>query len=80
MIDRLLDTGWVAIILLGVLLLAINLSLFSMLRKKKPSPPGFLKALDLIKNPWEAEDQQWQELNTAVKRLKEPESNAHPDS
>ncbi len=72
-------TGWVAIVLLGVLLLTTNLSLFAMLRKKKPSPPPFLKSLDLFKNPWEDENQQWLKLNSAVKKLEDPDSTPRQD-
>lgn len=67
--DGISTTGWIAIILLAVLLLTTNLSLIAILRKKKPAPPAFLKSLDLMKNPWEAEDRQWQQLNSAVKHL-----------
>ncbi len=67
--DGITTGGWIAIVLLIVLLLSTNLSLIAILRKKKPAPPAFLKSLDLMKNPWEVEDRQWQQLNSAVKKL-----------
>ncbi len=69
--DEISTGGWIAIIFLIGLLLATNLSLFSILRSKKNSPPGFRSSLDRMKNPWEVEDQQWQRLNAAVRQLGE---------
>jgi hypothetical protein len=72
--------GWVAIIVLAVLLLTTNLSLIAIARRKKTSPPAFIKSLNLIKNPWEDEDQQWHRLNAAVKHLDETDIADSQDS
>ncbi len=67
--DDISTGGWIAIIILGVLLIATNLSLVAIFRSKKPTQPGIRKTLDVMKNPWEVEDRQWERLNAAVRQL-----------
>ena len=63
--------GWVAIILIGGLLLVTNLSLIAALRNrgKKQNPPQFQETWKTMNNPWGAEDRQWNELSKRVKQL-----------
>ena len=65
--------GWIAIIVIGLLLIGTNLSLIAALRKgsQKPSPPQFLDSWKVLKRPWIEEERQWGELADKVKQLDE---------
>lgn len=64
-------TGWIVIILLGGLIIGINLSLLFALRgrNRKSSGSEPSSAWQTLKNPWDAEDREWNKLAEKVKHL-----------
>jgi hypothetical protein len=73
--------GWIAISICGILLVITNLSLITLLRRnnqQKQSDLPMGKILDTLKNPWGAEDRQWQELSRQVEGYK-PSASNHED-
>ncbi|GIV66802.1 MAG: hypothetical protein AB1457_04125 [Chloroflexota bacterium] len=65
--------GWVGIGIIAILLLATNLSLFSLLRRKDSEKSGasiLSETMKTLKNPWEKEDQPLRELSERVARIK----------
>ncbi len=64
-------TGWIVIILLACMIIGTNLSLIFALRnrnrKSTSSDPN--RTLEVMKNPWDAEDRQWNKLSEKVKNL-----------
>ena len=71
--DDITPLGWIAIFFCGILLIATNLSLITLLKQKKKqgkSVGSSNKVLETIKNPWGEEDRQWQELSRQVESYK----------
>ncbi len=73
-------TGWIVIILLVGMIIGTNLTLIFALRNRnrKPSSQSPNRSWEILKNPWDAEDREWNKLSEKVKHL--PSSTAdEPD-
>jgi choline-glycine betaine transporter len=66
-----LNTGWLIACGFALVVLLINLGLFSMLRKKnqKRSVSMYTNMLDTIRSPWKNEEKSLTELDAAVKQI-----------
>lgn len=63
--------GYLVMCLFGLMIVAINVSLFSAFRKKSKNNPMqmYKSAFDTAKNPWQAEDAALDELSSIVKTI-----------
>jgi len=68
--------AWVVIGLFALLVIGLNLSLWSAYRNrnKKPSQPRTQKTKNTLQDPWFVEDQQWKELSDHVEKFKKSRS------
>ncbi len=69
--------GWIIISVCGLFLLATNISLIALLRRRgnrQSSPNNPLGNIQkFLQNPWSEEDQRWQELSRRVEGYKTPD-------
>lgn len=64
--------AWVILGFLAVFILVINFGLISALKRKKPTNRKDTSkgVLDVFKDPWKSEEEQWKKLREIVKDLK----------
>lgn len=63
--------GYVIIILFALMVVAINVSLFTAIRNRsKANNRGLLRSnLDILRSPWKGEDQQLEDLSQMVSKF-----------
>jgi hypothetical protein len=64
--------AWIIIGFLAVFILVINFGLITALKKKKPTNQKDTSkgVLDVFKDPWKSEEDQWKKLGENVKSFK----------
>lgn len=74
--------GWTVVICLGIFIIILNLTLLVALSKRPIKPPRIINkdTASYLRNPWQKEDAQWQELSQKVSQLKEQPSDDPPDA